>query len=263
MTATIKDPFTELMRRLDSKKEKLSVSSFKEFANSPKHFIRYKMREKKQTDAMLKGSVTHCLILEPDEFNERYIVVNKPDRRTKEGKAQWADILAEVEATGKEIVPQDMFDTANRVKDFCYKNKSIRWVLDNTTTTEQHVKWELGGYKWRGFVDGNGASFYMDLKGMRDASPKKAKYTIRDMRYLWQGYLYGRAPECKGKDFYIICLEDMPNGCVIEIDHKTLQAQADEIEWYLYQFKKCVFEGAWDRGYDYFTKDGIFNYSFL
>lgn len=263
MTATLENPYIDLLKRIERKDEKLSVSSFKEFAKSPKHFIKYKLKEKKQTDAMLKGSVMHCLILEPDEFDERYVVGPKPDRRTKVGKAQWAAILEEVEATGKEFVPQDMYDNAQRVKEYAYKNEAIRWVLDNLIITEQYVKWKLSGYEWHGFVDGIGEKFFVDLKGMADASPRKAKYTIRDMRYLWQGYLYSKSPECKGKDFYIVALEDMPNGCVIEIDQKTLQAQADEIDWYLHKFKMCTFENAWSRGYDYFTKNGIFNYSYL
>lgn len=270
------NPYFELIDRILHREEKLSVSSFKEFMKSPRHFIRYKLREEKQTDAMLKGSVIHCLILEPDEFDDRYVIepenaprkpsiaqinAKNPSDSTLESIAFWDDFNKN--AKGREVVPRSIFKTAERVKEYTYKNPAIRYVLDGMHTTEKFVEWELGGYQWHGFVDGIGNDFFVDLKGMRDATPRKAKYTIRDMGYLFQGYLYGLSPECKGKDFFIVALEDMPNGSVIRIDQKTLSTQREEIDYYLGMFKKCTFENAWNRGYDYFTKNGIFNYSYL
>jgi hypothetical protein len=46
----------------------LSYSSLKAFKKSPIDFINYKMGKKETTDAMLFGSMLHCLVLEPQDF---------------------------------------------------------------------------------------------------------------------------------------------------------------------------------------------------
>ncbi len=52
-----------------------------------------------QTPAMKLGSAWHCAVFEPGEFDNRYVAMpDGIDRRTKEGKALWAELLA----SGKE-----------------------------------------------------------------------------------------------------------------------------------------------------------------
>lgn len=52
----------------------LSYSSFSSFVKSPNLFAQYKLKQRKTTKAMLKGSVFHCLTLEPEEFHKEYIL---------------------------------------------------------------------------------------------------------------------------------------------------------------------------------------------
>jgi hypothetical protein len=42
------------------------------------------------TDAMKQGSLVDCLITEPQNFDRKYVVAPKVDRRTKAGKEAWA-----------------------------------------------------------------------------------------------------------------------------------------------------------------------------
>ena len=58
---------------------KLSYSSLKEFAKSPNHFIQYIERKFEASDAMIFGSAVHCAILEPDEFHNRYFVLDESE----------------------------------------------------------------------------------------------------------------------------------------------------------------------------------------
>jgi exodeoxyribonuclease VIII len=55
--------------------------------------------------SMLKGRAIHCLLLEPDQYGERYTTAPKIDRRTKEGKADWAAYVEQ--AKGKEVLTDD------------------------------------------------------------------------------------------------------------------------------------------------------------
>lgn len=49
------------------------------------------------------GTALHCMVLEPVEFDKRYVTMPKVDKRTKEGKAKYAAALTAAE--GKEILP--------------------------------------------------------------------------------------------------------------------------------------------------------------
>ncbi|MBT7493497.1 MAG: hypothetical protein HN704_18010, partial [Bacteroidetes bacterium] len=66
----------EVIDKIVKRQFHLSASSLKSFKQSPKAFIDYKLKEWKQTDAMLSGSMVHCLILEPEEFEKRYITLD-------------------------------------------------------------------------------------------------------------------------------------------------------------------------------------------
>jgi len=74
--------YIELLKRIQSKEETLSFSSLKEFATSPKNFIKYKLKErKKPTDAVLEGSVCDALLCdhikpEREEFETNFSIVD-------------------------------------------------------------------------------------------------------------------------------------------------------------------------------------------
>lgn len=48
-------------------------STLKTIGTSPKHYLHALDNPRPQTDALLLGSVTHCLVFEPGEFGDRYI----------------------------------------------------------------------------------------------------------------------------------------------------------------------------------------------
>lgn len=81
----------------------LSSSQLKMLANTPAlYHDRYLTEDnggdKKESLQIITGSMIHCLTLEPTWFDDRYVTVPEGlDRRTKEGKALFAEIVA----TGK------------------------------------------------------------------------------------------------------------------------------------------------------------------
>ena len=79
----------------------LSSSDLKLLARSPLHYKTAKAFHPEETNAMRLGTAVHCAILEPDRIDVEYVLAPEGiDRRTKAGKAQWA----ELEATGKTIL---------------------------------------------------------------------------------------------------------------------------------------------------------------
>ena len=70
--------------------EGISRSQLWKIRESPEKF-KYAMEHPEEpTPALLFGQMVHKLVLEPDTFDEEFIVAPEVDKRTKEGKAAWA-----------------------------------------------------------------------------------------------------------------------------------------------------------------------------
>ena len=69
--------------------------------------------EEPKKEAFIFGNLFHTFALEPEKYSDEYICLDaKLDRRTKVGKAAYADVLAEAEENGKMIVTEDQFNLA-------------------------------------------------------------------------------------------------------------------------------------------------------
>ena len=70
-----------------------------------KKYVAKTLPEVEPTAAFRIGSAVHCAVLEPTEFAARYVLKPDLDRRTKEGKAAFADF--EAQHAGKVILSAD------------------------------------------------------------------------------------------------------------------------------------------------------------
>jgi hypothetical protein len=81
---------------------------------SPAHLREALDHPSPPTPAMAFGSAVHTHVLEPDRFSEEFAVVEKFDRRTKEGKEAAARF--EQENQGKTLITSDDLATLTRVR---------------------------------------------------------------------------------------------------------------------------------------------------
>ena len=69
---------------------------------SPQKFNYYKEHPQEPTPALLFGQVFHKLALEPESFDQEFVVAPEVNRRTNAGKAAWAEFLEDyAEQTGR------------------------------------------------------------------------------------------------------------------------------------------------------------------
>lgn len=96
--------------------------------DSPEKF-RYKMDNPEEpTPALVFGQAAHKMLLEPTEFYEEFAV--KPegiDRRTKEGKEEYARFLRQAE--GKTVIDLDTYATIRGMVDKAIGNPQVRKLL--------------------------------------------------------------------------------------------------------------------------------------
>ena len=60
-----------------------------------KKYIAKTLPQPEESSAFRLGSAVHCAVLEPDQFSARYVQKPDCDRRTKEGKLQFAEFAAQ------------------------------------------------------------------------------------------------------------------------------------------------------------------------
>lgn len=94
---------------------------------SPAHFAAALAEKQESTDALLFGSAFHCALLEPDDFDKRYVIKPEVNARTKEGKA----LIAALEelADGKMLISHNWHERLKGMVASAIKHKAVRAML--------------------------------------------------------------------------------------------------------------------------------------
>ncbi|MDR1958889.1 MAG: PD-(D/E)XK nuclease-like domain-containing protein [Planctomycetaceae bacterium] len=174
----------------------VSQSMLKVFIDSPENYRnRYVLRitpQDKQTDAMLLGSMVHCLFLEKENFSMDFHVIQLPDRR---GNAWKAEVETAFEY-GKVPVLEKDYKTALAMSDKLESNPYVQQIFEDhaelnwngATVVEQELFWDGPHFKKKGRPDMiltrnlNGERFATILELKTTASPnldefKRAYYS--------------------------------------------------------------------------------------
>ena len=145
----------------------LSYSSLKEFAKSPAHYIAYLNGDKEPSKEMIFGSMLHCLLLQPKEFNSQFAVMPNVDRRTSEGKATYAKFMSEAE--GKSVVQESELEDANRLVEKVMMQDHFRKLVSDCNIFENEFRQDIDGLPFRGFIDGEADNYVLEVKTASDA----------------------------------------------------------------------------------------------
>lgn len=137
---------------------------------------------------MTLGKAIHCAVLEPNEFDKRYAVQPKLDKRTKAGKEAAASFAA---AQGeREIITQEDHETLLLVRQAVHSNPLSAEILRLAESFEEVRQTEINGYDFKGIADIVGPNTIVDLKTTMDASPEAFKAAAGRMGYHLQGAAY-------------------------------------------------------------------------
>lgn len=267
LTPELQEAKDNVISQLESGKYYLSYSALKAFSLSPASFIEYKIGEKPTTKAMKMGSSLHCAILEPEEFEKRYLILTKdmlpnPDKDFKNtaNKNFKNSFIAKAESEEKKVLDPAEFEECKLYQRLCWNNQISSHYLKNLTFKEQYAEWNFQGIMFRGYIDGGGNGYLMDLKKVVDASPDKIKRSAIYDLWHWQGALYKQsnfADEFTG--FYNLAV-DKVSPCLFELGEFNYQKALHDLTKILDNFKRCIDLQLWDAGYEFWADNnkGIF-----
>lgn len=228
----------------------ISASALKAFEKSPLHYQAYLKRDWTQTQDQLLGTMFHELVLEPEIFSEKYVVIDG-DRRSKEVKAA----VEQAESTGKIAIKSEMLETVKiMAENTSSKIKRMNlftpsgisecsiFVTDPLTGCPIKVRPDR--------VEPDLGVIY-DLKSYSSAVEYEFRGQIYRMRYDRQAALYLRACSIHfGRTFTdfvnIVCETDAPwEVGIIRIDDATIDRATERMIPLLEKFKQCLDTDSW------------------
>lgn len=239
----------------------LSNSWLTELRRSPAHLAARLKYPQADTPAMLLGRAVHAAVLEPDTFAERFgKAPEKLDRRTKAGKAEWADLQ---QMFGADILTHDDFKKCMAIRDAVWKKRTSK-MLKGSGDIEVSVVWqERNGVLSKARMDRVSKDLaggtIVDLKTTTDASLLQFERRIFQMGYHRQGAWYLRAAAAQGikcGHYTIIAIEKEPpyESATYRLTEQAIDAGWQQIEPLLDIYAECAEKNDWP-GYPDEVKD--------
>lgn len=191
-----------------------SKSQLDKINRSPAHYL-HSLNNHYQSEAMRVGSLMHTYILEPETVWDRYVMEpNGIDRRTKQGKAQWADFVEQT--AGREVISIADRDKALAISTSVNNHPVASSILGAPNkVTEGSFFWvdEKTGLSLRCRPDLYlpDLGVIVDLKTSQSAKPGEFKRSAWNYRYHVQAAMYSAGVEAvtgqKISDFIFLVVE--------------------------------------------------------
>lgn len=223
---------------------RLSYSSLKQLLETPRHFYNYFTQPRKESEAMQLGTLVHCLVLEPAQFENRYFVADKPDQRTKVGKAEWAEILAANDE--KIVIPTETFNQAETMAKAVFEHEEAH-LFEDVAEFEKPFQFEYRGLQLQGITDGIGERLILDLKTTANAKPKKFRYSFLDFYYHVQAALYCLANP--NREYIIFAVDASGYVSVSRVGEQSLALGKMLLDQAINTYEACKMFDGWMNGY--------------
>lgn len=238
-------------------------STLRLFARSAAHAHREITHPSEPTEAQDLGQAIHTAILEPGRFRKEFVVAPKVDRRTKEGKAEWAQF--EAEHQGCTILKYEHWETCAGMLDAAWAHPTASAILDGRGSNEVVVIWkdELTGIMCKARIDRlttfAGATVIGDVKSTADAQEwafarSAAKYGYHSQAAFYLDGLHTLAPMTRR--FLTMAVEKPPPYCaaVYEYGATSIEQGRQDYRKYLGQLAESMETGLWP-GYEVEIKE--------
>ena len=208
-----------------------------------------------KSDALLFGSVFHCLALEPETFEGRY-AVKRENGTTKAGKEE----KAAAQAAGVELVTLEMFDAAKGMAEAVRRQK-LAQIMESSPDvmrevsiywTEHHAGQDVpckARIDFLATVPGFGM-VACDLKSTTDASPEELSRSMYKWGYHRQAAWYRRALAAAGiaSEVFVLLAVEKAAPYIVTPANVAPAARAygeEECVRALAIYSECVKSGEW------------------
>lgn len=225
----------------------LNQSAAKKLLVSPAHYQAYINTPQEETKALRFGTFVHAAILEPHTLNDLYATAPDVDKRTKEGKAAWAEFATLNE--GKTILDAQESALGHLVASHAKMALKHHKVAFGLTEAMYHV--DYNGIPLKAAIDGVSGDYLWDIKTTDDASAAGMLKAIRNYRYNLQAYWYRLVYELatghRPLGFRFLFVEKEPPfaTAVCEVGPELMSWAIADFEKALTLYRDCTASGIW------------------
>ncbi|MDL0090055.1 PD-(D/E)XK nuclease-like domain-containing protein [Campylobacter gastrosuis] len=227
----------------------ISKSDLDLLAKSPLHFKRKQELKSEPTPALMLGTLAHKLILEPDDFKNEFLIEPVCDKRTKEGKAIYAELMANL--GDKIAITQEQFNTAQAIANAVLKTPQAKVFLKDGLA-EQVYFGEIDGVAVKAKPDfyNENLGVIVDLKTTSDASASGFAKSVANFNYHIQTAFYSEILRQNGKavnNFLFVAVETKPPYFVgfYELDDEAINLAQSRILELLSLYRFCRDNDKW------------------
>lgn len=180
-------------------KHALSSSACKMLLESPKtYYYVTKYGQKEDSAALLTGKLIHTMILEPQEFDNRFDVSSVKGKTTKAFKELKS-------ASNKSVITEAEYDAAMRIVDAFNRNEIVKQYLKGSTYEMPGVSMLFGlPFRAKADIINLEQGYIADIKTTTDVQ-SGFKYSARKYGYDMQAYIYTQIFGVD--DFYFIAID--------------------------------------------------------
>lgn len=235
--------------------EGLSKSGIAKLLKSPRHYwheyLNPNKPTKKRSDDFIIGDMLHTKLLEPEKLEERFCLAPLTDRRTKQGKQDYAQFL--IESEGKTPCTMEMSYQVNCMEQSARSNKEFMSLVEDSFY--EHSMYAIDpetGVSIKSRPDIIGKGYIADIKTSRDISKESfTRDTLKfgyDMQFSIAQLCYFLIHGEMIKNFFILAIEKeepfLTNVYLLsdEFIHYGRKKMIDGLKIY----KDCVEKNKWE-----------------
>lgn len=241
----------------------VSRSQLFKLRESPEKFRYYEDNPEEPTAALIFGQFLHAMVLQPDTIPQQFAAAPSVDRRTRDGKAQWAAF--ETAAEGRTVVTFEMAITAKEMQQKLESCEFAKKLLSGEKEVPYFWTDELTGEECKCRADCitniNGLDIIVDLKTAENADTDTFMRHAIKYGYDLQAAMYSEGVrKCTDKEcaFVFIVIEKKPPYAVniLQADKAFITHGVDLFRELLGIYHDCKQTGNW---YGYLGKHNIIN----
>lgn len=235
----------------------ISKSGLDSIARNPASFIWQQNApvNEDKLQALDMGTAIHCLLLEPDEFEDRFIIAPEFNRRTKQGKEDEAAFLKQCADSGKIIMTKEEGDALRLMAGSVNAHPTASALLSAEGVSEVSIYWtddetgELCRIRPDRMIPEH--HIIIDVKKVADIDrferhAEEFRYHVQDAMYS-EGYYrhFGVWP----KFYFLLVSSSISAGRypvdVVELDPDWKQAGAELFREDLQTYHRCKEADSW------------------
>tara|TARA_R110000796_G_scaffold64465_2_gene149394 strand:+ start:1824 stop:2711 length:888 start_codon:yes stop_codon:yes gene_type:complete len=199
-----------------------------------------------ETPAMLLGSLVHCMVLEPNKLDSRYVIEPKINKRTKQGKIDFEEF--QLTLGRKTIIKPDMWEQAGQITSVVLKNSYVKQLMKDCQNEATGFMKLPDGSILKGRADSINLTgrYGLDLKVMLDSSPMGFTKASANLRYDIQAHAYQELFDLDEFIFIVVSKTDPIEVGIYSLSSEFMQKAKRDFDEAVGRWSELKLSNKWE-----------------